>query len=333
MHRLKTHAGEMLDASDAVPAVRGVVTHIQRFSLHDGPGIRTTVFFKGCQMRCPWCHNPETYRGKPEIQTFPDRCIACGACLEQCSHKARAVVDGGRVFSRGRCKACGRCAAACFANAIVLVGETKTAEEVVEEVLADRAFYASSGGGVTLSGGEPLMQPEFAKAILQQCRREGIHTAVETNLARPWRRVTPLAPLVDLWLVDLKLLDDAGHQTWTGVSNRHTLENIRRLDRRGTPIVVRTPVVGGVNDRPDVIAAIADWLALLSNVQCYELLPYHPLGTGKREALGLAAPEQPFTTPSRQRLEELAAAARRPAFEVKVAGLASSRPSRHRDGS
>jgi pyruvate formate lyase activating enzyme len=301
---------------------KGVITHIQRFSVHDGPGIRTTVFLKGCQMHCPWCHNPETYRPQPELQVFVQRCIGCGACVERCPEQARTIADGQLVFDRARCVACGRCAGVCYAQSLVLVGQTKTARQVVDEVLADRPFYRSSGGGVTISGGEPLRQPAFTRAILELCRQEGIHTAIETNLAWPWSRVARVAPAVDLFLVDLKLLDDAEHRTWTGVSNRHTLDNLRRLDAQQKPIVVRTPVMEGVNARPEQIAAIADWLAGLSHVLHYELLPYHPLGAGKYAALGLASPASRFPSPTAEQLEQLAAVARRPAFEVRVAGSA-----------
>jgi len=288
-------------------SITGIVTHIQRFSVHDGPGIRTTVFLKGCQMRCPWCHNPETYGREPELQVFADRCIGCGACVERCQEQARRIEGGRLAFDRDRCVACGRCAETCYARSLVLVGETRSAEEVVQEVLADRAFYQSSGGGVTLSGGEPLTQPEFSRAILQRCHGQGIHTAIETNLAFPWSCIAPLLPVVDLFLVDIKLLDDAEHRTWTGVSNRRTLDNLVRLDAQRKPVVVRTPVIAGLNDRPEQIGAIVAWLAARSNVAKYELVPYHPLGTAKYEALGLAPPSDRFRVPSPGQMERLAA--------------------------
>ncbi len=303
----------------------GIVTHIQRFSVHDGPGIRTTVFLKGCQMHCPWCHNPETYRAEPEVQVFAQRCIGCGACIERCERHARRLVDGQLVFDRQSCVACGRCVEACFAQSLVLVGQTKTAGQVADEVLADRAFYDSSGGGVTISGGEPLAQASFSRAVLELCKQEGIHTAIESNLAWPWASVARLLPVVDLFLVDLKLWDDAEHRTWTGVSNQHTLENLRRLDAEHKPLVVRTPVVSRVNDRVDQIAAIADFLTGLPRVRLYELLPYHPLGTGKYEALGLTSPWPRFQTPSAEQMQALADAARRPTFEVRVGGSAAAR--------
>ncbi len=297
----------------------GIITHIQHFSVHDGPGIRTTVFLKGCQMRCPWCHNPETYRRRPEIQVFPERCIGCRACAEACRQAAHEFTEAGHVYHRNRCIACGDCADTCYAKSLVRVGESTTAEAVAAEVLSDRPFYQPAGG-VTVSGGEPLAQVEFTRAILDLCRREKIHTAVETNLAWAWEIVAPLVPLVDLFLVDVKLLDDAAHRAWTGVSNAATLENLRRLDALGKPLVIRTPVIVGVNDRPDQIEAIADFLAALPSVEQYDLLPYHPLGTGKYEALGLAGPPPEFHSPTAADLEMLAARAARGNFVVKVAG-------------
>jgi len=299
---------------------RGLITHIQRFSVHDGPGIQTTVFLKGCQMHCAWCHNPETYRRQPELQVFADRCIGCGACVERCPHQAHQVAEGRHVYDRQRCVACGRCAETCYAKGLILVGETRSAEEVLDAVRIDLAFYQSSGGGVTISGGEPLVQPDFTRDVLELCKASGIHTAIETNLAVPWQKLLPLLPVVDLFLVDVKLLDDAEHRAWTGASNQNTLENLRQLDRERRPVFVRTPVIGGVNDRPDQIGAIADWLGHRSNVLQYDLLPYHPLGSGKYEALGRPGPPDSIYTPSPEAMEELAARAAGKAFEVRIAG-------------
>lgn len=300
----------------------GVITHIQRFSVHDGPGIRTTVFLKGCQMHCPWCHNPETYRRQPEIQVFPERCLGCRACAVACQHAAHEFSATDHVYHRERCVACGECIETCYAQALVRVGETRTAESVVSEVLADRPFYQPAGG-VTISGGEPLVQAEFTGEILKLCRREGIHTAIETNLAWPWEAVEPLVPLVDIFLVDIKIMDDAAHRAWTGTSNVRTLDNLRRLDALNKDLVVRTPVVVGVNQQPEQIGAIADFLATLRNVRQYELLPYHPLGVGKYAALGLDGPPPEFHAPTAAELDGLAETAARPNFVVKVAGTAS----------
>jgi len=304
----------------------GIVTHIQRFSVHDGPGIRTTVFLKGCQLHCPWCHNPETYRAQPELQVFAQRCIGCGACIARCPNQAREIQGGRYLYHRERCVACGRCAEACYARSLVVAGKHMTAEQVLDEILADRAFY-DPVGGATLSGGEPLAQPAFCRAILERCRESGVHTALETNLAWDWSCVAPLAPLVDLFLVDLKLLDDQQHRTWTGMSNRLVLENLQRLGAEGRSVTVRTPVIAGVNDRPEQIEAIARWIAQLPNVRHYELLPYHPLGSGKHEALGLAPPRASFAAPSPAEMHQLAARAAQERLEVKVVGLPAPRGS------
>lgn len=289
--------------------ITGVVSHIQRFSVHDGPGIRTTVFLKGCQMRCPWCHNPETYRHTPELQIFANRCIGCDTCVKRCKEGAIEVVDGVLMFHRDRCVGCGHCAETCYAGARVVAGAIRSAEEVFKEVLADREFYKSSGG-VTISGGEPLVQPEFTRAILELCKQEEIHTTVETNLALPSSVLEPLLPLVDLFFVDIKLFDDAKHKKWTGISNKQTFENLMLLDRHQKPVVVRTPVIAGLNDQPEHIYAIASWLEKLDNVLRYDLLPYHPLGNGKYTALGYDPPPAWFSAPSSEVFEQLTTVAR-----------------------
>jgi pyruvate formate lyase activating enzyme len=274
---------------------------------------------KGCQMRCPWCHNPETYRLQPDIQVFPDRCIACGACAEACRQAAHQFTDNSHRYYRERCVACGECVSTCFAKSLVRVGETREAASVVSEVLADRAFYHPAGG-VTISGGEPLMQANFAGEILDLCRHEGIHTAIETNLAWRWEIVAPLVHLVDLFLVDIKIMNDAQHRAWTGISNERTLSNLRQLDSLNKQLVIRTPVVVGVNAGPEQIEEIADFLTQLHNVQQYELLPYHPLGVGKHHALGLNVSPSRFRTPTAEELDSLRQRAARANFIVKVAG-------------
>jgi pyruvate formate lyase activating enzyme len=268
------------------PAVHGTITEIQRFSIHDGPGIRTTVFFKGCNLRCFWCHNPETHATGPELELHPNRCISCGACLDACERHAHEVTAEGKVFYRERCIACGHCATECFAEALVLVGRVMTVDDVMRDILADRLFYANSGGGVTLSGGEPLIQADFAAAVLAACRAEGIRTAIETAAQYPWKNVAALLPLLDLVMMDIKIMDEAEHRRVTGVGNTRILANARRIAASGMPLIVRTPVIPGVNDSPEAIATIAAFVRDLPSLVYYELLPFHPMAAGKYDSLG-----------------------------------------------
>lgn len=298
---------------------QGFVTNVQRFSIHDGPGIRTTVFLKGCNLRCYWCHNPETLKPKPELQVFPERCIGCGVCFERCPQSAHVVEDGGRVFHRELCVACGTCADTCYAQALVIVGECKTVEEVVEEVLRDRPFYERSGGGVTLSGGEPLLQFGFARALLERCKAEGLHTAIETAANLPWERIEAVLPVTDLVMMDIKLLDAQSHRKCTGVSNERILANARRLGDCGTPLIVRTPVIPGVNDRESDIAAIAAFVADMPGLLYYELLPFHPMAGGKYESLDMVYHAKQLKPPPKEHVEALAAVAREQGIEVRHA--------------
>lgn len=297
--------------------MQGVITDIQRFSVHDGPGIRTTVFFKGCNLRCFWCHNPETHRLEPELQLQLVRCIGCGACFAACQVGAHRMDDGARVFDRERCAACGRCAAECYAEALTLVGRQVTVAQVMAEVLADRPFYENSGGGVTLSGGEPLLQPAFCAALLSACRAEGLHTAVETAANVPWELLERLLPLLDLVMVDIKVLDDAQHIAATGVSNARILANAQRLGATDKPLIVRTPVIPGVNDTRDEIAAIARFAAGLQTLVYYELLPFHPMAAAKYDSLGREYAARSLKRPSPDTLDALAAAARECGVQVR----------------
>lgn len=257
----------------------GLITEIQRFSLHDGPGIRTTVFTKGCNMQCRWCHNPETIRARPELQFFPEKCIACGNCCPSPDADPNDCLtdpDGHLRQYKGNC----------HAKALVKVGRSVTPQAVVEEVLQDRQYYANSGGGVTLSGGEVTLQAEFSKATLSLCKEHGIHTAIETNLAMPWERIATLLPYLDLILFDIKSMDDALHREWTGVGLERILDNARRLGASDVSLIVRTPVIPGFNDTASTFTAIAEFIAPLPTLQYYELLPFNPLGADKYKCMG-----------------------------------------------
>ena len=264
----------------------GTITTIQRMSIGDGPGIRSTVLMKGCRFRCAWCHNPETWTSSPLLQHIPGRCIACHSCLKACKSHALTFDGEKTVLDRDLCDSCGSCAAVCPSGALSMTGRTVEAEDVFKEVSLDLPFYIESGGGVTLSGGEPLLQHEFIVELLSLCKGAGIDTAIETTLDTEWPRLEVLAPLVDLWMVDLKTQDDSLHIKYTGASNETTLKNLGLLSSRAKDIIVRTPVVPGVNDNPESIEAICSFLDSIG-VTRYELLPFHDLGFDKYTGYGI----------------------------------------------
>jgi len=298
-------------------ALRGTVFNIQRFSTSDGPGVRTTVFLKGCSNNCAWCHNPESLRRAPELRLYLDRCIGCGRCVEVCPEGAQHLDDGVRRFERDRCRACGTCVAECFAGALELAGRDMTAADVLAEVLKDEAYYRHSGGGVTFSGGEPVLQADFLAAVLAACQQRGLHTAVDTAGNYPWSQLAGLFEHVDLVLYDLKLLDLEKHRRFIGHGGERIRDNLRRLGESGHAFAVRTPVVGGVNDTEEEIAGMARLIGPYPGLAYYELLPYHALGEAKLASLGLED-RSTFTTPSPDQLQALAAAARRFVPDVRA---------------
>jgi pyruvate formate lyase activating enzyme len=268
----------------------GRIFDIQRFSIHDGPGIRTTVFFKGCPLRCVWCGNPESISPSPSLSYQSERCIACGACLPACRPGAisrdaaqRAVID------RQRCTRCGDCVPHCDPKALEIVGRDRTADEVLTVVLRDRKYYASSGGGLTLSGGDPLFQPEFVGELLYAARVHDVHCCLETAGYAEWSVLEPLLPMVDLWLYDLKETDPERHVKFTSVSNRSILENLEKLHDAGAKIILRCPMIPQHNARPghlDGIVAVSRRLPRLLGV---ELLPYYDLWRAKLRRFGLTS--------------------------------------------
>ncbi|MFW6438320.1 MAG: glycyl-radical enzyme activating protein [Armatimonadota bacterium] len=271
------------------------IADISRFSTHDGPGIRTTVFLKGCPLSCVWCHNPETISPTPEIGYVARKCIGCGECVRVCPQGAHRMENGAHVFERARCVACGACAEVCLGDALTFYGREMTAAEVLTIVLEDRTFYEQSGGGLTLSGGEPLLQADFCAELLGMAKREGLHTAVDTCGAGPWEAFEQVLPLTDLFLYDLKQTDPALHRKYTGADNALILQNLRRLSEAGAAIEIRIPVIPGVNDDERFREEADALLSGLAGIRAVKRLPYNPYARSKHEAVGRE--EIPFHPP------------------------------------
>lgn len=276
--------------------VKGKIFEIQRFSIHDGPGIRTTVFLKGCSLKCRWCHNPESISPKPLLSFLPDKCIGCGYCLKTCRRGAHQLADGKHVLDRSLCEVCGQCTLECYAGALEMVGREVTAGEVIDEVRRDEPFYRTSGGGMTLSGGEPLVQIEFSEALLKSAKETGLHCCMETSGCADFSRLERVMPLVDLFLFDIKDIDPAHHVEFTGVSNVLILENLRKLHDRGAKVRLRLPVIPGFNDREDHFRGVAELAKSLPQTEGVQIMPYHRLGISKLERMGFKRAEWADTT-------------------------------------
>lgn len=285
--------------------MEGIITNIQRFSTGDGPGIRTTVFIKGCPLRCLWCQNPETWTKKPQIAWYKSRCIECGKCIEICPNDAITGKET-LVPDEESCEACGKCVEVCPKGAREIIGEKMDSSEVLEEITKDRVFYEESGGGVTISGGEALVQPEFTRDILQKCREKDISTALDTSGYYKFEKVEAVLPFTDLVLYDLKHLNPDKHRKITGVGPEKIMENIKKIDRSGTRIWIRTPIVPGYTDSEENIKKIAEFIANnLENVERYDLLPYNPLVESDYENINKNFPLKGLEEPDEEKMKKL----------------------------
>ena len=307
----------------ALERVEGTVFDVQRYSLDDGPGLRTAVFLKGCPLRCAWCSNPESQRVIPELLLFATSCAACGACVDICSSKSRKL-DGDHIeWDRKSCKRCGDCAEICPAHATVWSGVRRGAGDVLREALSDTAFY-EDGGGLTLTGGEPLLQPAFAEALLRLAKAEGLNTAIETTGNAPWETLETVSPYVDLWLFDLKHMDSPEHRKWTGLGNELILSNLRRLASSHAPIRVRMPLIPDVNSSEDNLRRTGEFVAQLDGgVRSLDLLPHHKLARAKYEALGQSLKFYDAGLMPDTQVEAAAELLRSYKLTVRIAGRAS----------
>lgn len=307
---MNTKAEHLLNEESA----RGAVFNIQFFNLHDGPGTRTLVFFKGCPLRCRWCSNPESIGRHPELGLTRSKCDGCAKCIDACPEQALSLKEDKTLsVDRRRCNACGKCIPPCGPEALTIYGKEMSAREVFDEVHRDKMFYEGTGGGVTVSGGEPLLQPHFLAAIFRLCREAGVHTCLETTGYAKATTCEEVLPLTDYVLFDLKHMDSRLHREFTGKPNAQILDNATLVVESGTPVMFRMPLVPGFNDTLENIRATAGFMRGLNgdNVQGVELMPYHRMGMGKYEALdqqyelGCVTPPSPeYVEAIRRRIEE-----------------------------
>lgn len=286
---------------------RGIITNIQRFSLHDGPGIRTTVFFKGCPLRCLWCHNPETYAGERELCYKKNQCIGCGLCVQECRHHALTAGADGLQYIKGNCIHCFQCAENCPSRALFVCGENRSVEEAAEEILLDGALYKSSGGGVTFSGGEASAQSEFVTALAARLKQENLHLALDTcGYCNPEVFKKVLKDM-DLCLFDIKHSDTVRHRELTGKDNRLIFENLAYLNSTGKKIHIRIPVIPGMNDSRDNFERISELLRDMENIEEVMLLGYHPLGLSKVIHFSGRQKDLKIRRPRKEELDEIRA--------------------------
>jgi pyruvate formate lyase activating enzyme len=304
----------------------GSVLRIERTSIHDGQGLRTVIFLKGCPLRCRWCSTPESQRQELERGYALDRCVSCGQCVRICPEEALQLSeeDGKVVVDSSKCRKCFVCAARCPHNAIKQYGRLMSVSETVREISKDEIFFFYSGGGVTISGGEPLSQPEFVAEVLRKCRELGINTAMETSFYAPFATIQKVLPYLNVLYVDLKHMDEKTHKQWVGHENSLILENLRQVDESDVPVdlIVRIPLVPGANDSDQNLLASAEFCQSLRKLQEIELLPYHRLGLETYRNLQRDYPLRDLLPPTRERITERAVflARQNPGVPIRAGG-------------
>lgn len=299
--------------------IRGTIFNIQRYSIHDGPGIRTTVFLKGCPLNCWWCHNPESQGYEPHLILWEERCIRCGDCISVCPEGAILPGEGPPKIDENKCSYCGACAKVCPATALEIIGETVTVEHVMEEIKKDLIFYDQSGGGATFSGGEPLMQPKFLNRLLAECNKTGIHTVVDTSGYASWGVLSAVSELTDLFLYDIKHMDDLVHTKTVGTSNGVILDNLKKLSKVHDNIIIRIPLVPGINDSQNNLREMARFISSI-NIKKVNILPYHRTGTDKYGRLGREYKLGKVREPSKEATERVKEVFSGYGLSVKIGG-------------
>ncbi len=300
--------------------MEGQVFNIMKYAVHDGPGIRNTVFLKGCPLNCWWCHNPESQELKPQLTFFPNRCIGCMDCIAACKENAIKAVDGKVVTDLDKCKNNGDCTLVCFAEAREMAGQSMSVDQVVKELLKDKIFYDESGGGVTFSGGEPLVQKTYLLELLKEMKKLGIHTTIDTCGYASSETIKEVAGLTDLFLFDLKHMNSEKHEKYTGVPNDLILENLNILHSMGKEIIIRIPIIPGFNDSDEELNELRNYIATLKNVKEVNLLPYHNIGQEKYNRIGKPYKMKDVKEPSQDDMEYAANIMNGNGIKVKIGG-------------
>nr|WP_066821907.1 trans-4-hydroxy-L-proline dehydratase activase [Clostridium tepidiprofundi] len=293
--------------------------NIQKYSIHDGPGIRTTVFLKGCPLNCWWCHNPESQLNNCEIMFWKDKCKLCGACIKVCPQGAIEIKDNKLITDKNKCNVCEKCVDFCIHNAREIVGQKMNTSQLMKEIQKDEVFYNESGGGVTFSGGEPLQQHEFLSYMLDECRKKGIHTAVDTSGFTSWDILSKIADKTDLFLYDIKHMDDDKHKKYTGVSNKIILDNLKKLSLRHNNISVRMPIIPDINDDYENLNRTKEFLSTI-NVTQINLLPYHKIGIDKYNRIFKEYKLLNIEEPSKEKMSEILKSFCELGIKVKIGG-------------